>query len=77
MTLDKHTLDGIPQITSKTLPVVDFERLLINGGYTKIGSAPARGARLKVWWTHPTYRSIESIYSADGTIAITAYHTVT
>jgi hypothetical protein len=40
MTLDKHNLQGIAKITSKTLPVDDFEQLLINAGYTKVGSAP-------------------------------------
>ena len=28
MTLDKHKLDGIPQITTKTLPTSDFEGML-------------------------------------------------
>jgi hypothetical protein len=27
MTLDKHTIQGIPKITSKTLPASDFEEL--------------------------------------------------
>lgn len=42
MTLDKHKLDGIPQIAAKTLPVQEFDALLINAGYTKIGTASAR-----------------------------------
>jgi hypothetical protein len=74
MTLDKHTLDGIPPITSKTLPASDFEATLINAGYTKIGTAPAQGNRIKSWWTHPTYRRVEVIYSPDMALAITAYH---
>ncbi len=74
MTLDKHQLDGIPQITAKTLPTEDFETLLLNAGYQKVGSAPAKGNRLKVWWTHSEYRRIEAIYSPDGSVAITAYH---
>ena len=59
MTLDKHKIEGIVQIQA---------------GYTKIGTAPAQGNRIKSWWTHPTYPRVESIYSPDGTIAITAYH---
>ena len=74
MTLDKHKLDGITQITAKTLPSTEFELLLLTAGYGKIGTAPAQGNRLKVWWTHFTFRRIEAIYSADGIVAITAYH---
>ncbi len=74
MTLDKHNLQGISKITSKTLPVDDFEQLLINAGYTKVGSAPAKGNRVKVWWSHATFSRIESIYSPDLQVAITAYH---
>ncbi|MEO0868091.1 MAG: hypothetical protein AAFY17_06500 [Cyanobacteria bacterium J06642_11] len=75
MTLDKHTLDGIEQITQKTLPVEDFERILTDAGYHRLGSAPARGKRVKIWWRHDQYRRIESIYSPDEKVAITAYHT--
>ena len=74
MTLDKHSLDGIEQITKKTLPIKEFEKLLIDAGYQRLGSAPAKGKRVKVWWRHNTYRRIESIYSPDETVAITAYH---
>jgi hypothetical protein len=74
MTLDQHQLDGIPQITVKTLPSTEFESLLMRAGYIKIGTAPAQGDRLKVWWNHSTFRRIEAIYSPDGTVAITAYH---
>jgi hypothetical protein len=52
MTLDKHTLQGVPKITSKTLSKADFEQLLVNAGYTQVGSAPAKGDRVKVWWSH-------------------------
>ena len=76
MTLDKHSIDGVPQITSKTLPAVDFDQMLIAAGYTKIGAAQALGNRVKAWWTHPTYRRVEVIYSPDQTVAITAYHTI-
>ncbi|MEG4870347.1 hypothetical protein [Microcoleus sp. F10-B6] len=52
----------------------EFELLLLTAGYGKIGTAPAQGNRMKVWWTHSTFRRIEAIYSADGIVAITAYH---
>ena len=74
MTLDKHKLDGIAQIEAKTLPVEKFEDLLRSAGYTRVGTAPAQGRRLKVWWSHVQYRRVEAIYSADGQMAITAYH---
>lgn len=74
MTLDKHKIEGIVQITTKVLPANNFDNQLIQAGYTKIGTAPAQGNRIKSWWTHPTYPRVESIYSPDGTIAITAYH---
>jgi len=74
MTLDKHKIEGIPRITTRTLPSEEFDALLIQAGYSKIGSAPAQGNRLKVWWTHPTFDRVEAIYSPDGKIAITAYH---
>lgn len=74
MTLDRHELDGIPRITARVLPTEEFEVLLVNAGYHKVGSAPARGNRIKVWWQHPIHRRIESIYSSDGQVAITAYH---
>ncbi|MDS1347901.1 hypothetical protein [Planktothrix agardhii] len=56
------------------MPSTEFELLLVGADYKKIGTAPAQGNRLKVWWTHSTFRRIEAIYSADGTVAITAYH---
>jgi|LakMenE01Jun11ns_1017448.scaffolds.fasta_scaffold9949472_4 hypothetical protein len=66
------TLDGTPQITVKTLPSTEFELILLTAGYAKIGTAPAQGNRLKVWWNHSIFRRIEAIYSADGNVAITA-----
>lgn len=74
MTLDKHQIDGTDRTNSKTLPTRTFDQLLLKAGYTKIGSAPAQGNRIKAWWTHPTYRRVEVIYSPDTSIAITAYH---
>jgi len=47
MTLEKHQLDGIPAITAKTLPASDFDELLLAAGYIKIGTAPAKGNRIK------------------------------
>ena len=74
MTLDKHELDGIPKFTVKTLPVSEFEAILFEVGYIKVGTAPARGNRLKVWWSHQKFRRVEAIYSPEGDTAITAYH---
>lgn len=74
MTLEKHQLDGVPAITAKTLPTADFDQLLLTAGYTKIGTAPAKGNRIKAWWNHPNFRRIEAIYSPDASTAITAYH---
>ena len=70
MTLDKHDLDGVPKIKVKTLPAGTFEQLLIDAGYTKTGTAPAQGNRVKVWWGHPVYRRIEAIYSPDLSMAL-------
>lgn len=74
MTLDKHKIDGIPQITSKTLPATEFDSLLTAAGYTKIGSAPAKGNRIKSWWSHQKFARVEVIYSPDNRLAIMAYH---
>ena len=75
MTLDKHKLDGLAPISVKILSAEDFEKLMRNAGYEIIGSAPAQGNRIKVWWSHPNFRRVEAIYSRDRRIAITAYHT--
>ena len=75
MTLDKHKIDGVPQITVRVLPTEEFDALLIQAGYRKIGSAPAQRNRIKSWWTHLTFARVEAIYSPDGNLAITAYHT--
>lgn len=74
MTLDRHRIDGVEPILSKVLPAQIFNDQLLQAGYTKAGSAPAQGNRLKVWWIHPEYSRVEAIYSPDGAIAITAYH---
>ncbi len=74
MTLDKHQLDGILAITAQTLPASDFDELLLTAGYVKIGTASAKGNRIKTWWNHLSFRRIEVIYSPDCLIAITAYH---
>ncbi|MEQ8975707.1 MAG: hypothetical protein RIE73_35665 [Coleofasciculus sp. C1-SOL-03] len=49
MTLDQHDLDGIAKITVKILPTPAFEALLIAAGYSQVGTAPAKGNRIKVW----------------------------
>lgn len=74
MTLDNKKIDGLPQITSKTLPADEFDALLRQADYSKIGSAPAKGNRIKAWWTHPVYSRVEAIYSSNSAVAITAYH---
>ncbi|MTJ50640.1 hypothetical protein FJR05_23385 [Dolichospermum sp. UHCC 0259] len=74
MTLNKHRLDGLPSFPSRILDAIKFEQILMDAGYSITASAPANGDRIKVWWSHPTYRRIESIYNQDKTIAITAYH---
>ena len=73
MTLDKHTIPGLPRFTRKVLPAEDFEQRMFTAGYTKAGSAAAQGGRSKVWWVHAEYSRVESIYSHDLTIVITAY----
>jgi hypothetical protein len=74
MTLDKHQLDGIGGFSEKVLPAAQFEELMMNAGYSISGTAPAQGGRIKVWWIHLTFRTVESIYSEDKSIVITAYH---
>jgi hypothetical protein len=74
MTLDKHQLDGIGSFSEKVLAANQFEELMMNAGYSQIGTAPAQGQRFKVWWTHETFRNVESIYSSDKSLVITAYH---
>jgi hypothetical protein len=46
----------------------------MGAGYSISGSAPAQGQRYKVWWIHEDFRKVESIYSDDKSIVITAYH---
>lgn len=74
MTLDKHKLYGISKISSKTLPASNFEKIMIDAGYTITGTAPAQGNRIKKWWNHSTFSRIEVIYSPDEKTVITAYH---
>jgi hypothetical protein len=74
MTLDKHQIDGIGGFKEKVLPASQFAELMMNAGYSQIGSAPAQGGRFKLWWTHKTFRNVESIYSNDQSIVVTAYH---
>jgi hypothetical protein len=61
MTLDKHSIQGLAAFTTKTLPSSEFEKLMINAGYTDVGTAPAQAGRIKVWWSHPDYPRVESV----------------
>ncbi len=63
MTLDKHQIDGLENFTARTLPASEFESRMIAAGYTQTELAPAQGNRIKVWWVHPEYPRVESIYS--------------
>jgi hypothetical protein len=74
MTLNKHRLDGIPQIQARTLPSGKFETLLLEAGYTPAGLGNDPGNRSKIWWVHSEHRRIEAIYSPDRSVVITAYH---
>jgi hypothetical protein len=74
MTLDKHSIQGLAAFTTKTLPSSEFEKLMINAGYIDVGTAPAQSGRIKVWWSHPDYPRVESVYSADKNTVVTAYH---
>lgn len=76
MTLNRHRIDGLPKILDRTMPAARFEQLLADAGYIKIGAAPAKGDRIKAWWTHLTYQRVEVIYSADAATVVTAYHTL-
>jgi hypothetical protein len=74
MTLEKHQIQGIPQFNSKVIDSSQFEEMMQKAGYFIMGSSPAQGNRIKVWWTHTEYQRVESIYSPDKTKVITAYH---
>ncbi len=74
MTLNKYRIDGLPAITSRTLPASELDAMLPAAGYAKIGSAPTQENRLKSWWNHSKFARVEVIYSPDGQTAITAYH---
>jgi hypothetical protein len=74
MTLDKHQIDGIGGFSEKVLPASQFEELMTNAGYLISGSAPAQGGRVKFWWGHATFSNVESIYSNDKKMVVTAYH---
>lgn len=74
MTLDKHEIKGLPSFKRKTLAASAFEDLMKDAGYSQSGSAPGKSNRVKVWWNHPTYPLVESIYSPDKKTVITAYH---
>ena len=74
MTLDKHSIQGLAAFTTKTLPSNEFEKRMLNAGYFEVGSAPGQAGRIKVWWSHNEYPRVESIYSPNRNIVLTAYH---
>lgn len=74
MTLNKHKIQGLPEFKCQTLSATQFEKLMIDAGYSISGTAPAQGNRIKVWWIHDQYPRVESIYSPDKKTVITAYH---
>jgi hypothetical protein len=75
MTLNKHQIDGITGgFKRSTMPAEEFEQCMKAAGYEISGSASGQANRVKVWWVHKTYRRVESIYSPDKNIVITAYH---
>jgi hypothetical protein len=76
MTLDKHQIDGLPGFNRKTLPAKEFEKLMRDAGYEIAGSGQGQAGRIKIWWSHPTNRFVESIYSSDKITVITAYHPI-
>ena len=48
MTLDKHKIDGVPQITVRALPTEEFDALLIQAGYRKMDRLLLKETVLKV-----------------------------
>ncbi|MFM5999458.1 MAG: hypothetical protein ACKPCI_19300 [Dolichospermum sp.] len=73
MTLNKHQIQGLPELKCQTLSATQFEKLMIDAGYSTSGTAPAQGNRIKVWWIHGQYPRVESIYSPEKKTVITAY----
>ena len=74
MTLNKHQIEGLPKFKCTILDANQFEKLMIDAGYSISGTAPAQGNRIKVWWVHEQYPIVESIYTFDRKKVITAYH---
>ena len=74
MTLGKHKIEGIGYFPFGARASSDFESAMKAVGYSIIGSGAAKGNRHKIWWSHPTYQRVESIYSEDKLTVITAYH---
>lgn len=74
MTLDKHEIQGLPKIPYKVLPIIVFERMLLNAGYYKTATVNTHNNRIKVWFNHSIYPRVECIYSIGSNKCITAYH---
>ncbi len=74
MTLNRHKIEGLTAFNCTVIDSNTFENLMIQAGYSISGSAPAQSNRIKVWWIHNEYARVESVYSPDKRIVITAYH---
>ncbi|MGH8002570.1 MAG: hypothetical protein ACREPR_24860 [Brasilonema sp.] len=74
MTLDKHKIQGLAAFTCKVVDSQQFEKMMLEAGYSISGSAPAQANRIKIWWIHDEFPKVESIYTPDRKKVITAYH---
>lgn len=74
MTLGKHEIKGITLNQIKPIPASAFEKLMVEAGYFKFGSAPTFQGRWFVYFEHSAFGRVEAVYSPDKKIVITAYH---
>jgi hypothetical protein len=74
MTLNKHEIKGLKKFDVPTISSIHFQQMMEAAGYSISASAPAKGGRFKVWWSHSSHPRVESIYSPDKVLVITAYH---
>ena len=47
MTLDKHQIDGLPGFKQKTILANEFEKLMGEVGFEKVGSGQGQAGRVK------------------------------
>lgn len=47
---------------------------MMEAGYFKSGSAPTFQGRWFIYFVHPSFGRVESVYSPDKKVVITAYH---